>query len=228
MTNFFNNIIAFFKLSNNLIITGYIFVITCLLLFLPNTWITILNLNIIKEKFKYIISLSFIGSISVLFVNLINVTYNNIKLKIVKKIKDSKAKEIKIESEKKIKDNYKKVLMNLDLYEKTIVIHLFIKTNKIEHLPECNSIIIYLKKANIISEIDSSQYSTYEDIRCIYILEKWVIETLREDKEFYEKFYNEIEKDKALSEDLLKEIILNENKEDNDIHMLKIHETPFS
>ncbi|MCM3574711.1 superinfection exclusion B family protein [Mesobacillus subterraneus] len=142
-----------------------------LILFLPNEIINKLYLLSFKEKFGFVLGITFTISVSILLMSVIGFIINSILSSWL--------------SKKKIQQ-YKQTLYKLNMYEKSIIAALYERPDNTLNLPINKGIIRKLTHSHIISPVSSQAivYGDSEEWSMPYFLQPWVIEFIQENPEF--------------------------------------------
>lgn len=166
------NIIDFLKLPSNVI--SAISLATGVILFLPDKLLKKIYMIEFKDKWGFIIGVTFIVSTSILIIGILSNIYKYLYNKY---------------SNFKIKKNSNKLLNSLDLYKKTIVYMLYKEQNKTYELPLNDGAVVFLEHWMVIQKA-ASQYVVEDFInpRFPYFLQPWVVDKLNKDEDLLLSF----------------------------------------
>lgn len=160
-------------------IMSAIAVATGLILFLPNSIISMMYMDDFRNKYGFLIGTVFIISLSILIVGAIIKVYNFSHEKYINK---------------KVKKNSRKLLESLDSYKKTIVYMLYCEDNNTHVLPLNDGAIVFLEHWMVIQKA-TNQYAVSDLINpeFPYFLQAWVVNELNRDCELLISFRKEAE-----------------------------------
>lgn len=142
-----------------------------LILFLPNDIINKLYLVSFKEKFGFILGITFTISVSILLMSAFVFIINSI---------------LSSWLSKKRTKQYKQNLSKLNMYEKSIIAALYERPDNTLSLPINKGITRKLTHYNIISPVSSQAivYGDSDEWSMPYFLQPWVIEYIQENASF--------------------------------------------
>ena len=188
------NIIEFLTLSNKIL--AAIMLATGLIMFLPDVLINKLSLDTFKMNYGFIVGVAFLISFSILFIELLIKGYTWGSNKLV---------------DKRVKKNSEKALIALDIYQKAIVYSLYVKENHTLELPISDGITKYLEYKMIITKAATQHFiSDLSNPKFPYMLQPWVIEKLKNDRELIKLFESELQENEAEIETFLEEVFTDE------------------
>lgn len=171
------NITDFFKLPSN--VMSAISLATGIILFLPDKLLKKMYMIEFKNKWGFIIGVTFIISTSILVIGILS----NICKSLYNKY-----------SNFKFKKNSNKLLSSLDMYKKTIVYMLYKEHNKTSELPLNDGAVVFLEHWMVIQKA-ASQYAVEDLInpRFPYFLQPWVVDKLNKEEGLLLSFKNAAE-----------------------------------
>ena len=168
------NITDFLKLPSN--VMSAISLATGIILFLPDKLLKKMYMIEFKNKWGFIIGVTFIISTSILVIGILSNIYKSLYNKY---------------SNFKFKKNSNN---SLDMYKKTIVYMLYKEHNKTSELPLNDGAVVFLEHWMVIQKA-ASQYAVEDLInpRFPYFLQPWVVDKLNKDEGLLLSFKNAAE-----------------------------------
>lgn len=149
-----------------------------IILFLPENFINQIYMASFRNRYGFIIGITFLVSVSILIINFGIWLFKQLWY---------------LRLEKKFYEVGETRLNSLNDYQKTIIYGLYQKDNRTALLPLFDGAIKELETQKMVGKISTTQMVDMADPRIPYMIQPWVVQKLDESQELRASFYDTFE-----------------------------------